>query len=711
MPSATDRPADHQPYVFVSYASADRDRVVPVIETLGRARVSVWLDQQGIAGGENYALEITEAIEHAAALVLMCSAASLASRNVRQEIVLAWKFERPYIPLLLEAVTIPKDVMYWLEAAQWIEVLGTPEGAWLPQVLAALAPLGIAPVVSQQEEMHLAGREKELTLLREKLAAAEHGRGGLVLIGGEAGVGKTTLAEAALHAAAARGFTVLEGHCFDLADTPPYGPWIDLFAHYQASLSSPPLPPAFAERGTVGAVASQIALFVAVEDFLKALAVRQPLVVLLDDLHWSDAASLDLLRFLARSVAGLPLLVLVTYRSDELTRRHPLYALLPQLAREASAERIDLGRLDDDAILGLVGARYGLPDADARRLTAYLQERAEGNALFVGELLRALEEGGVLARDGDGWRLSDLAQTAVPTLLRQVIEGRVARLDDDAQAALGAAAVIGQEVPFAIWATVGGTDEETLTGIVAQAATARLMEETADGTGARFLHALVREALYEGLLPSRRRRLHHTVGETLAALPDPDADAVAHHFRVVGDARTASWLARAGERARAAHAYVTAAERMQEAVALLDKPEDAALAASLCVQVAWILRLSDNPQAIRYGEEAVKRAAAADDPVLLGVARCCLGNNRWLVGDFARGVAELRAAVAELEALPPAAWQRTGSSPRWTATAHPPPMSAPRSPTRSPSSARARRPSPCWAARSTSTTTRSRRRT
>jgi len=585
-----------EPYIFVSYASADRERVLPVVAALQVVGVAVWFDQADIGGGTNYGLEIAEGIERCAAFVLLCSAASLASRNVKQEIQLAWKFERPYLPLLLEPVEIPKDVAYWLE-----------------------------------------------------------------------------------------------GHCFDLADTLPYGPWIDLFLHVPQSAALPPLPEAFAVRGTVGAVPSQMALFAQVEDFLRALATRQPVAILLDDLHWSDPASLDLLRFLARSVAGLPILILVTYRSDELTRRHPLYALLPQLAREAGAARIDLSRLDDDAICGLVGARYGLPDADASRLTAYLRGRAEGNALFVSELLRALEEGGVLARDGDGWRLDDLAQTAVPTLLRQVIEGRAARLNDDAQEALGAAAVIGQEVPFAVWATVGGTDEETLTGIVERAATARLMEETADGTGARFLHALIREAMYEGLLPSRRRRLHRAAGEALAALPTPDADAVAHHFRVVGDVLTA---------------FTTAVERMREAVAL---------AASLCVQVAWILRYVDKQQAFRYAEEAVKRAAEPDDPVLLGVARCSLGNNCCLAGDFARGVAELRAAVAALEALPPAAWERTATprakSPRWWATARPSPMSAPRSPSRSPTWARAGRPSPCWAARWTSTTPRSRWRT
>ncbi len=241
---------------------------------------------------------------------------------------------------------------------------------------------------------------------------------------------------------------MLEGHCFDLAETPPYGPWIDLFARYRHRPRSPPLPDAFAERGTVGAVASQMALFVQVQDFLAALATRRPVVLLLDDLHWADPASLDLLRFLARSVAALPLLLLVTYRSDELTRRHPLYALLPQLAREAGAERIDLGRLDDDAVRALVGERYGLPDADAARLVAYLQAAGGGQRPLRRRTAPLARRGGRAARDGDGWRLGDLAATAVPALLRQVIDGRLARLDEEAQRLLAVAAVIGHEVPL-----------------------------------------------------------------------------------------------------------------------------------------------------------------------------------------------------------------------------------------------------------------------
>jgi hypothetical protein len=291
MMDAAERPDYGTPYVFVSYASADRERVLPIVEALRRAGIAVWLDQQGIAGGANYGAEIADAIKGAAALVLMCSAASLASRNVKQEIALGWRFERSYVPLLLEAVTIPDDLAYWLEASQWVEVFDKPDGEWLPPALAALTRVGIAPArpadtprramtddtpvsrITIPEPPPLVGREREQAVLRERLAATLNGQGAVVLIGGEAGMGKTALAAALAHEAARQGALVLDGHCYDLAETPPYGPWIDLFARYPTDAALAPLPDAFAQRGTVGAVASQMALFVQVQDFLRALSI------------------------------------------------------------------------------------------------------------------------------------------------------------------------------------------------------------------------------------------------------------------------------------------------------------------------------------------------------------------------------------------------------------------------------------------------------
>src|SRR5262249_28347374 len=154
---------------------------------------------------------------------------------------------------------------------------------------------------------------------------------------------------------------------------------------------------------------------------------------------------------------------------------HPLSRALPLLVREAHADRLDLHPLEARAIDALIAQRYRLPDADADRLVAYLQGRAGGNALFGGGVLRSLEEEGVLRRDRDRWMLGALTETEVPPLLRQVIDTRVARLDTNSQRLLAMAAVIGQEVPFAVWATVAAADEEALLDAVAETETAHLM--------------------------------------------------------------------------------------------------------------------------------------------------------------------------------------------------------------------------------------------
>src|SRR5690606_27793423 len=225
-------------------------------------------------------------------------------------------------------------------------------------------------------------------------------------------------------------------------------------------------------------------------------------------MHWADVGSLELLRFVARGVAGAPMLLVVTYRGDEVNRRHPLFPLLPLLVREAGALRVDLRRLEPDDVRTLVSARYTLSVEAQSRLMAYLEERAQGNPLYVGELLRTLEDEHLLRLEGDGWVLGDLTQAGVPTLLRQVIEGRLARLGDEAHHLLSVAAVIGQEVPLGLWEAVTGATEDELLDVIEAAVEARLLEAHSDGAAVRFAHALIRETLYDGLLPPRRRLWH-----------------------------------------------------------------------------------------------------------------------------------------------------------------------------------------------------------
>jgi predicted ATPase len=224
----------------------------------------------------------------------------------------------------------------------------------------------------------LVGRGRESAVLRQHLNAALAGHGSLVLIGGEAGIGKTALAEMVCREAVERGAYVLVGRCYDLTETPPYGPWVELLGKYQPTGNLPLRATAFAERGTVGAVTSQADLFRQVLDFFIALSHQCTVVLLLEDVHWADPASLELQRVIARSLGDLHLLMLVTYRSEELAQQHPLSPVLSLLVREANATRLDRYPLDTDAVRTLVAARYHLPDTDLTRLVDHLRVRGRG---------------------------------------------------------------------------------------------------------------------------------------------------------------------------------------------------------------------------------------------------------------------------------------------------------------------------------------------
>jgi len=498
----------------------------------------------------------------------------------------------------------------------------------------------------------LVGRERPRRILRDLLAAAAGGEGRLVLVGGEAGIGKTTLVAAAEQEAAGRGFQILGGACYDLAATPPFGPWRELAADYRPGPGLPPLPAALLGIQGAGRL-GQEAIFAEVADVLAAVAVT-PLLLVLEDLHWADPASLDLLRFVSRRLASLPLLLVATYRSEEVTRRHPLHHLLPVLVREAGAARIDLRPLPDAAVRDLVAGGFSLAGEDERRLVGYLQAQAEGNPFFVGELLRSLVEEGILRPLGEGWELGELAGRRLPSLLRQVIDLRLARLGEEAREPLAVAAVIGQEVALDLWREAVGSSEEALLAIAERAIEASLLESTRNGTRLRFAHALVRAALYDGLVPPRRRFWHRRLGELLAAAPAPDADAIADHFQQAGDPRAVEWLVQAGERALGSAAWLTAAERFAVAAELIaGDPARRRERGWLLYRSGRLRRFADPGQGLALLDAAAELAVEVDDPVLAAYLVHDRGALRWMRGDLRRGLAEMEAGVAALDALPP----------------------------------------------------------
>jgi DNA-binding CsgD family transcriptional regulator/tetratricopeptide (TPR) repeat protein len=509
------------------------------------------------------------------------------------------------------------------------------------------------PASPASDPLVLVGRVREHARLSEHLDRTVRGAGGLVLIAGAPGIGKTTLVATVAREAAKRDMRVVHSACYDVTETPPYGPWRDLAGSFRSDTSMLPLPDILSRDTEAPDVRSREALFAQVWDFFVAAVAARPTMGVLEDVHWADPASLDLLRFLARRLQSLPLLLVVTYRADELTARHPLYSLLPVLVREAEADRIDLRPLTEDDVRALVAARYGLPEPDASRLVAYLQVRGEGNPFYLSELLRTLESEDVLQPTDDRWRLARLEQMRVPPLLRQVIDARVARLGEEAREALTVAAVIGQEVDLDLWAVVLGCGDEALLPVLERAVEAHVLEATTQGTDVRFTHALVREALYDTLLPPRRRAWQRRVGEALAAASTADPDRVAYHYRQSGDARAIEWLVRAGERAQRIYAWVSAADRFAAAADLLESdPTQAQERSWLLYRSARLQRLASPEQGVALLEEAERVAHTTGDPVLAAFARFDRGHLRASMGDLKHGLGEMEAGIASISTLP-----------------------------------------------------------
>lgn len=406
------------------------------------------------------------------------------------------------------------------------------------------------------------------------------------------------------------------GHCYELAATPPYGPWMDSGIFEQRSEDVPPPPMLSVGEGS-GEASSQAALFERMQEFLAAVVRHNPLVLILEDLHWSDPASLELVRFVSRSLDRLRILLVVTYRDDEVTRQCPLYRLLPTLVRESGARRIELRRLGDRAIQELVAARYRLPETDERRLVSYLADLAEGNAFFTIEFLRTLEEELVLHREGGDWSFADPGGIRVPPLLRQVIEGRLEKLGQEMRLLLAVAAVIGQEVPVDLWQSVSDTSDDRLAEVIGRALEAHLIEEASGGEKLRFVHTLVRETLYRELLPPFRQTWHRRVGEALEKTARPDPDETAYHFLLAADPRAAEWLIRAGMRAERSYAWITAAERFETTLDFLGEDEnDTRKKGWLLFRIGVLLRYSDITGSISYLDRAEKVGSAANDRIL-----------------------------------------------------------------------------------------------
>lgn len=486
------------------------------------------------------------------------------------------------------------------------------------------------------------GRERERAALRALLDEAIAGHGSLALIGGEAGIGKTTLIDDLIYEAEQQDFLVLTGACYDLTTTPPYGPWTEITRQYSEQDDLAPLPRPLREGTGMEDIPSQAALFELVSSFFADVAYQQPLLLLLEDLHWSDAESLALLRHVSRSVHPQRILIIASYRNDEITRRHRLAQLLPRLVRESRAERIDLNQLGVAAIEEMIKGRYELAVDDEQRLAAYLKERSEGNPLYIEELLYTLESEETLTKSAsNGWLLGRLEAVPVPMLIVQLIDDRLSNLEPRTRELLEILAVIGHEVEIDLWWRVSDADEAELIEATRQALEGRIIVEVGGGTYLQFRHALVREALTTDLVAFERQHWHRKTADALIESPHPDPDAVVTHLDRADDSRLIEWLAKAGERAKDQLAWDVAVERYEQAVRVVNfqRQDDPAL---LCDQLLALGDAQDlagsgrgeTPGTARSTDaratywRAVGAARAADSPNHL--ARAAFGVTFWI---------------------------------------------------------------------------------
>jgi tetratricopeptide (TPR) repeat protein len=398
------------------------------------------------------------------------------------------------------------------------------------------------------------GREAELTRLREAFDQAFSGAGRLVMLAGEAGIGKTSTVHELETYARVRGAQVLWGEAFESGGAPAYWPWIQAGRSWagadtperlrgllgdstlvelarlfpDARLSDGPPPP------VVDAEAAQFALFDAFVQFLRAISAERPALLVLDDLHWADKPSLLLLQHLARELGRLRVLVVAGYRDTDLARSHPLAEALADLTRSAGFVRLPLRGLSREEVQAYVRTTAGA--APASDLMAQLYDETEGNPFFVREVVNLLTQEGTLLAS----RVSDIR---VPEGVKEALGRRLDRLTPETNATLQVAAIIGREFTFEVLATLaqrgalgdaGEEPEERIFAQIEEAVAARVVEELPQPGRYRFTHALMQETLLGELSTTRRVRLEGQVGEALelrwGTRADERATRLAKHF-------------------------------------------------------------------------------------------------------------------------------------------------------------------------------------
>jgi tetratricopeptide (TPR) repeat protein/tRNA A-37 threonylcarbamoyl transferase component Bud32 len=452
-------------------------------------------------------------------------------------------------------------------------------------------------------EIQLIDRVEEMSLLRQAVDRAVRGEGGLVFLYGEAGIGKTRLARELGAYARLRGMQVLYGRCpalFRMDGVPPYVLWNEVVKDFLQNCTPEQLykvigyypaevcklvPEVRQKLGTIpqslpiSPEHERDRLFEAVCQFIINISKEHPLLVVLDDLQWTDQSSLLMLHYLARGVSKESLLLLGDYRDTEIDEAHALSPVLTELNRERLLQSIQLKRMSLNDISEMI-RQILEQDEVPREFCELVYEKTRGNPFFAEEVIRSLKEEEVIYRDGNKWKIREVSKIEFPKTVKSVIKARISRLDDECQNVLTTASFVGNDFSFEALRGATGVEEDKLLELLEKLLkTGLIKEKLIRGEDVfSFADVVVRDVVHEEVSLLRHKKLHNTVGCALervyATNVDEHLGELAYHFLEAGDKEKAlNYFLRAGERAAKVYANGEVVSYLQSALGLLEDRE------------------------------------------------------------------------------------------------------------------------------------------
>jgi tetratricopeptide (TPR) repeat protein/transcriptional regulator with XRE-family HTH domain len=587
---------------------------------------------------------------------------SMLERGARQP-------QRSTVTLLADALALSStERATWEEMVQRSAHHATARGRGHDEA----SPVPIGAFLGAAPSGPLVGREVEVQTIGGALAAVAAGQGRMLLLIGEPGVGKTRLAQEMTILARARGFRLLTGRCYEPQQSLAYAPLIEALTQsvplIEAAALSPlaerwpevaRLLPDHAARAPAGVDdgAARQRLYYQLTGLLSALAQRQPLALLVDDLHWADGASLEALQHLARHTRDQPVLLVGTTRAVEAARQHPLVDALRDLDRDELVQQLTLRPLAAEETADLIGVTLGgadgaLGDASSisPELATRIQARSEGNALFTRQLARALQEQGNLSFTEGKWRLSETAAAAfTPASIRAVIAQRLGRLSAHTQEVLREASVLGQVVAFDELAQLGGRGEQEVEEALEEAGQSGILR-AGQRDKYHFNHALTRDTLYAELSARKQRRLHRAAADAIEQLTNPERRAAELEYHLLAaeeGERALPYALLAGDQAESVYAHAEAEGHYRTALTTAQEVGDARTEALALEKLGGaVRRLGRHAESAAICQRALHAYQDLDDQ--FGELRALAGV-LWALGSV--GGENLEEAVAQAKAI------------------------------------------------------------